>query len=186
MIAAFYKIGVDDYSNTECYWEGSFAIFASLVISILGAALLRVSKMKEKWAVKLSKALDSRIEKSRGKRGAFKLWVEKYIMFTLPLVTVLREGLEAIVFIAGVTFSSPASAVPLPVIVGVIAGGIIGYILYKSVQVIHLISCHSNGQQGRGFCQTAILSHRLDVPFIPCCCRSLLKGCVVPASAGME
>jgi high-affinity iron transporter len=131
MIGAFYGTGVDDYSNTEDYWEGSFAIFASLVIAVLGAALLRVSKMKEKWAVKLAKAMESKIEKSHGKKGAFKRWAEKYVMFVLPFVTVLREGLEAIVFIAGVTFSSPASSVPIPVIVGLIAGALAGYILYK-------------------------------------------------------
>jgi high-affinity iron transporter len=131
LIAAFYKLGDDKFSGAEGYWEGSFAIFASVIITVLGFALLRVSKMKEKWAVKLSKALDSRIEKSHGKRGALKLWVEKYIMFMLPFVTVLREGLEAIVFIAGVTFSSPASSVPLPTVVGLFAGGAVGFILYK-------------------------------------------------------
>jgi len=131
MIAAFYTTGVDDYSNTEDYWEGSFAIFASLVISILGAGLLRVSKMKEKWAVKLSKAMESKKEHHLTRKGAFKLWCEKYVMFLLPFVTVLREGLEAIVFVAGVTFSSPASSVPLPVVIGLIAGAAVGYLLYK-------------------------------------------------------
>jgi high-affinity iron transporter len=131
MIGAFYGTGVDDYSNTEDYWEGSFAIFASLVIAVLGAALLRVSKMKEKWAVKLQKAMESHVEKDVGRKGRFKRWAEKYVMFVLPFVTVLREGLEAIVFIAGVTFSSPASSVPIPVIVGLIAGALVGYILYK-------------------------------------------------------
>jgi high-affinity iron transporter len=131
IIATFYKVGVNKYSNAEYYWEGSFAIFASVIITVLGFALLRVSKMKEKWAVKLSKALGSRIEKSNNRRGAFKLWAEKYVMFTLPFVTTLREGLEAIIFIAGVTFSSPASSMPLPVVVGLLAGGAIGYILYK-------------------------------------------------------
>ncbi|KAG0650478.1 High affinity iron permease ftrA [Hyphodiscus hymeniophilus] len=131
MIGAFYGTGVDDYSNTEDYWEGSFAIFASLVIGVLGAALLRVSKMKEKWAVKLEKAMASHVEKDAGRKGRFKRWAEKYVMFILPFVTVLREGLEAIVFIAGVTFSSPASSVPLPVIVGLVAGAAAGYILYK-------------------------------------------------------
>jgi high-affinity iron transporter len=131
MIGAFYGTGVDDYSNTEDYWEGAFAIFASIIIAILGAALLRVSKMKEKWAGKLAKAMQSHVEKDHEKKGKFKRWAEKYVMFILPLITVLREGLEAIVFIAGVTFSSPASSVPLPVVVGLVAGGAVGYLLYK-------------------------------------------------------
>ncbi len=133
MIGAFYASGVDDYSNTEDYWEGSFAILASLVIAVLGAALLRVSKMKEKWAEKLGKAMQSKIDNEHGRKGALKRWAEKYVMFILPFVTVLREGLEAIVFIAGVTFSSPAASVPIPVIAGLIAGALVGYILYKLV-----------------------------------------------------
>jgi high-affinity iron transporter len=87
--------------------------------------------MKEKRAVKLAKAMESKIVKSHRRKGAFKRWAEKYVMFVLPFVTVLREGLEAIVFIAGVTFSSPASSVPIPVITGLLARAVVGYILYK-------------------------------------------------------
>jgi len=129
LIGAFYGLKKDKWANTENYWEGSFAIFASLVIGVMGAALLRVSKMQEKWRVKLVKALE---EKSIAHGpGKFKRFAEKYAMFVLPFVTVLREGLEAIVFIAGVSFSSPASAVPLPVVIGLIAGAAVSYIIYK-------------------------------------------------------
>jgi len=62
---------------------------------------------------------------------AAKRWMERYAMFVLPFITVLREGVEAVVFIAGVTFSAPASAVPLPVVVGIAAGAAVGYGLYK-------------------------------------------------------
>jgi high-affinity iron transporter len=124
-------LGKDKWNNTEYYWEGSFAVFAALIISILGAALLRVSKMQEKWRVKLAKALEEQPATARGRRGAFKRWCEKYCMFILPFITVLREGLEAVVFIAGVSFSSPASAVPLPVVIGLIAGAFVGFLLYK-------------------------------------------------------
>jgi high-affinity iron transporter len=52
-------------------------------------------------------------------------------MFVLPFVTVLREGLEAVVFVAGVSFSTPATSIPLPVVVGLIAGLVAGYLIYK-------------------------------------------------------
>ena len=87
--------------------------------------------MQEKWRVKLAKSLEETPVTVGGKRGAFKRWCEKYIMFIVPFITVLREGLEAVVFIAGVSFSAPASAVPLPVVVGLIAGGFVGYLIYK-------------------------------------------------------
>lgn len=124
-------MGKDRWANTEYYWEGSFAVFAALVITIMGAALLRVSKMQDKWRVKLAKALEEKPVTAGGKKGAFKRWCEKYAMFMLPFITVLREGLEAVVFIAGVSFSAPAAAVPLPVVVGLIAGSAVGYIIYK-------------------------------------------------------
>lgn len=52
-------------------------------------------------------------------------------MFVLPFITVLREGLEAVIFIGGVSLSSPASAFPLPVITGLLAGALVGYIIYR-------------------------------------------------------
>jgi len=132
MIGAFYGLGKDKWATTEYYWEGSFAVFASVIISLLGAALLRVSKMQDKWRVRLAKALEEKPVTTGGSRsGALKGWAEKYAMFILPFITVLREGLEAVVFIAGVSFSSPASAVPLPVVIGLIAGGFVGFLLYR-------------------------------------------------------
>ncbi|KAG9242234.1 putative iron transferase [Calycina marina] len=128
LIGVFYGLGKDKWASTEYYWEGSFALFASLVIGVLGAALLRVSKMQEKWRVKLAVALE---EKPAKKGGKFKRWCERYAMFMLPFITVLREGMEAIIFVAGVSFSSPAAAVPLPVIVGLLCGGLVGYLIYK-------------------------------------------------------
>ena len=91
--------------------------------------------MQEKWRVKLTKAAkETRISGLLTRFGcwaAFKLWCEKYAMFVVPFITVLREGLEAVVFIAGVSFSAPASAVPLPVITGLLAGSFVGYLIYK-------------------------------------------------------
>ena len=131
MIGAFYGAGKNTWSKSEYYWEGSFGIVASVVITVMGAALLRVAKMQEKWRVKLAKALDDKPVTAEGKKGVFKRWAEKYALFILPFITVLREGLEAVVFIAGVSFSAPAKAVPLPVVMGLLAGGAVGYLIYK-------------------------------------------------------
>lgn len=132
IIGAFYSLGKDAWTNTEYYWEGSFAIFASVVISIMGAALLRVSKMQEKWRVKLAQAMEAKVVHTGVSRAtAFKRWGEKYAMFLLPFITVVREGLEAVVFVAGVSFSSPATSVPLPVVVGLMAGSAVGYLIFK-------------------------------------------------------
>jgi high-affinity iron transporter len=62
---------------------------------LMGAALLRVSKLQDKWRVKISKVLESRDDKLPVK-GGVKRWMEKYAMFILPFITVLREGIEAV------------------------------------------------------------------------------------------
>jgi high-affinity iron transporter len=61
----------------------------------MGAALLRVSKLQDKWRVKIAKVLEQKDSIGFGK-GKMKQWCEKYAMFLLPFVTVLREGIEAV------------------------------------------------------------------------------------------
>ena len=132
LIGAFYGLGKDHWAGTEDIWEGAFSIFASIVISIMGAALLRVSKLQDKWRVKLAKALESKDSTRYGTiRRRFKTWCEKYAMFILPFITVLREGLEAVVFIGGVSLGLPATSFPIPVVTGLATGALIGVAIYK-------------------------------------------------------
>lgn len=131
-IGAFYGAGKDSWSGTEAVWEGTFALLASIIISVIGAGLLRVSKLKAKWQVKLARAIESKSSTEQGTVGGrFKRWCVKYAMFNLTFITVLREGLEAVVFVAGIGLSEPASAFPLPVICGLAAGCLIGWFIYK-------------------------------------------------------
>ncbi|KAK3725379.1 high-affinity iron permease [Vermiconidia calcicola] len=139
IIGAFYGIGKDAFSGTEDIWEGVFGIIATIIISLVGAALLRVSKLQDKWRVKLANALekqDLKHERSNGNR--FKLWCEKYAMFLLPFITVLREGLEAVVFIGGVGLGLPATAFPLAVFCGLGAGVLVGYLIYRGGNMARL------------------------------------------------
>lgn len=133
LIGAFYGLGKDRWANAEYYWEASFAIVACIIISVVGVALLRVSKMQEKWRVKIAASMEAKIktDSRENRRVVFRRWCEKYAMFILPFITILREGLEAVVFVAGVAFSAPATAIPLPVVIGLIAGAVVGYLIYK-------------------------------------------------------
>ena len=132
MIGAFYGTGVNAFGTTEDLWEGIFSLVATIVISLVGAALLRVSKLQDKWRVKLANALEKQDLKHKTSAGnRFKLWCEKYAMFLLPFITVLREGLEAVVFIGGVGLGLPATAFPLAVICGIVAGAAVGYLIYR-------------------------------------------------------
>ena len=132
LIGAFYGLGKDHWAGTEDIWEGAFGLFASLVITLMGAALLRVSKLQDKWRVKLAKALEAKDSvKHASTKSRFKVFCEKYAMFILPFITVLREGLEAVVFIGGVSLGLPAASFPLAVVCGLAAGCLLGYFIYK-------------------------------------------------------
>ncbi|PWN25546.1 iron permease FTR1 [Jaminaea rosea] len=54
------------------------------------------------------------------------------ILFTIPFVTTLREGLEAVVFVGGVSLGLPATSIPLAAIVGLACGFLIGYIVFRA------------------------------------------------------
>ena len=61
-------------------------------------------------------------------------------------MTVLREGLEAVVFVAGVSFGESAKAIPIAAIVGLLCGLIVGAAIYmssrrvsKSFSYVHVV-----------------------------------------------
>jgi len=91
----------------------------------MGLAMLRISNLQRKWKIKISQVMEER--QARGIAGKSR----KYAMFLLPFITVLREGLEAVVFVGGVSLSEPASSFPLPVIVGILCGIAVGYFIYR-------------------------------------------------------
>lgn len=146
-IGAYYSLQKDIFGDSEDLWEGIFCMIATVMISVMGLAMLRINKMQAKWRVKIARSLVEVPEKKKD-RFKFGYLAKKYAMFLLPFVTTLREGLEAVVFVAGAgatTQGSKASAYPLPVVAGLLAGGAIGLMLYygvsySSLQVFLVIS----------------------------------------------
>ncbi|KAL6450861.1 FTR1 Plasma membrane iron permease [Candida maltosa Xu316] len=143
-IGAFYGLGKDIWGSSEDLWEGIFCIIATTLITAMGIPMLRINKMKEKWRVKLAQALVKSPEK---KKDRFKIGylTKKYALFILPFITCLREGLEAVVFVGGVGIGGQATAFPLPVVVGLIAGITVGALLYyfgssMSMQIFLIVS----------------------------------------------
>ncbi|CAB4255526.1 similar to Saccharomyces cerevisiae YER145C FTR1 High affinity iron permease involved in the transport of iron across the plasma membrane [Maudiozyma barnettii] len=146
-IGAYYSLQKDIFGSAEDLWEGIFCMIATVMITMMGIPMLRMNKMQSKWRVKIAKSL---VDIPKRKRDRFKLsyLTSRYAMFLLPFITVLREGLEAVVFVAGAgitTKGSQASAYPLPVFVGLLAGGFVGWLLYfgasrSSLQVFLIIS----------------------------------------------
>lgn len=146
-IGAYYSLQKDIFGSAEDLWEGVFCMIATCMITMMGIPMLRMNKMQGKWKVKIARSL---VEAPKKKRDWLRVGflTRRYAMFILPFITVLREGLEAVVFVAGAgitTQGSHASAYPLPVVVGLIAGGLVGFLLYygasrSSLQIFLIIS----------------------------------------------
>ena len=96
LIAVFYTVGRRSFAAAEYIWEGVLAIAASVIITIMGVGLLRVNKLQDKWKVKIAKTLEAKDSSLLPVSGRIRAWLEKYSMFLLPFVTVMREGIEAV------------------------------------------------------------------------------------------
>ncbi|ODQ66373.1 iron permease FTR1 [Nadsonia fulvescens var. elongata DSM 6958] len=137
-IGVFYSLGNDLWAKSEDLWEGIFSLVATVLITIMGLAMLRINKMKEKWRVKLAKSiLDSHKHKDMSWWNPKRI-TTGYAMAILPFITVLREGIEAIIFVGGVSLGTSASSIPLPVFTGLAAGLLCGYIIYRGGNVMSI------------------------------------------------
>lgn len=110
-------------------------------ILIMGLAFLRLPHAQTKWRLKLLSAYQAKSEldqpedaegdegedgaplraKSRGRAKGGRM-----ILFGLPFVTVLREGLEGVVFLGGIGLSESPPAVAGGALAGALVGGTIG------------------------------------------------------------
>lgn len=133
IIGGVYGLAAEEIGGAEDIWEAVFSLGASLVITVMGAVLLRVGKLQSKWRLKLTQAMNANnsSEEPVGLMDRFKYLSEKYALFILPFITVLREGFEGVIFIAGVGIGLPASSIPLSVLAGLLVGSAIGYLIYK-------------------------------------------------------
>jgi len=122
-IAIWFTKASDLYKKSEEIWEGTFELIASFLIFVMGITMLKLDRAKTKWRIKLQQAFEGQHASGTARTG-------KWALFTLPFIVVLREGLEAVVFVGGVSLGQSASAIPIAAIVGIICGLICGYILY--------------------------------------------------------
>ncbi|TDL21947.1 iron permease FTR1 [Rickenella mellea] len=144
-IAVWFTQARNLWSKSESLWEGIFSLVASLLIYGMGLTMLKMDRAKAKWRVKLQRAF---FEKTQGRSilpsksvespgssttalgGADEGKTGKWVLFILPFITVLREGMEAVVFVGGVSLGQPATSIPIAAIVGLVCGVVCGYIIY--------------------------------------------------------
>jgi len=122
-ITVFYTVAKNLWEENEPAWEGAFSLIASVVITAMSLSMIRVQQWRNKWERKLEDATANYLDKHKtGNRWA---------LIILPFTVVCRESIEAFVFIAGIGFESPASDLPIPAILGLLTGFLVGWILYK-------------------------------------------------------
>jgi len=122
-IAVWFTQASDLWKKSEELWEGIFSLVASILIFVVGITMLKMDKAKAKWRVKLQDAFDGKVVDGRAKAG-------KWALVILPLITVLREGIEAVVFVGGVSLGQSGTSIPLAAIIGILCGLFVGYLIY--------------------------------------------------------
>ncbi|KAJ3115718.1 hypothetical protein HDU96_000130 [Phlyctochytrium bullatum] len=70
-------------------------------------------------------------------------------MFLIPFVTVLREGLEGVIFLAGIAISEPLSTIPLSGLAGLLLGLLLGLGIYQTGSYLGS-NKDGNGKDGKG------------------------------------
>jgi len=123
-IAIWFTQAKNLWSHSEQLWEGVFELIASVMIFAMGVTMLKMENSRTKWRIKLQDAFNGQHQDRNAKTG-------KWVLFILPMITVLREGLEAVVFVGGVSLAEPATSIPIATIVGIICGLTCGFVIYQ-------------------------------------------------------
>jgi high-affinity iron transporter len=126
-ISLYYTVAKEAWESSEPLWEGILSLIAVVLITVMGFSMIRVDTWRAKWERKLTKVTVETLNK----QGEVQSKRSKYALFLLPLSIVLREGVEAVVFLGGVGLDGSGTAIPIPAVVGALCGVLAGYLLYK-------------------------------------------------------
>ncbi|KAJ3085468.1 high-affinity iron permease [Quaeritorhiza haematococci] len=132
----FYVLKQDVFGPYAPIFEGSLMSLAVIMLTWLAFSMIRITAMQDKWERKISRAaeeknLEGGIE--QGGKGMGQRWGFMILTFTV----VIREGLESVIFIAGVGQGDPKALI-IPGLLGIFLGILIGYLLYRSSTNLNL------------------------------------------------
>lgn len=84
IIGVFYTVGRDTWQAHENYYEGAFCIIASLIITVMGAGLLRIGRLQEKCAREACESSGSTYYGKVGTKSAETLYGEvRHVYFAI-------------------------------------------------------------------------------------------------------
>ena len=130
-LTLYYTIAKEAWDEAEAIWEGILGLVAVLLITLMAFSMLRVDTWRAKWEKKLTKVTMDALSSEHASRAkvdedtAESLASSKkgkYTLFFIPFTVVLREGVEAVIFLGGIGLEGSSTMYPIPTIVGAISG----------------------------------------------------------------
>ena len=144
----FYLLKHDVLGDNLPLFEGILLLVAVILLTWLAFKMLSINEMYSKWQSKISKATkdvdlssDSKPsienEPSADSADTSLTSFSKYGFVMLTFSIIMREGLESVIFIAGIGGGDPQSLL-VPGLVGILVGSIVGFIIFKSSGKLNL------------------------------------------------
>eukprot|EP00878_Enallax_costatus_P000214 GHUV01000275.1.p1 GENE.GHUV01000275.1~~GHUV01000275.1.p1 ORF type:complete len:461 (+),score=117.55 GHUV01000275.1:285-1667(+) len=111
-------------------FQGVISYVACILITYLGFAMMRFGNLEKKYMRKLDGAAQKAVAKSQGDSLNAATKAHAWSVFILAASAVLREGIESIIFLAGVGANTSFKAIPLACVAGLIVGLAVGFVIY--------------------------------------------------------
>lgn len=121
-IIVFYVASNSIFSGKgEAIFKGFIYMCAIIMIEYVAQSMLKFYNMEAKWRLKMEVAMLERSQEARKNR-----WTVAFLAFSATL----REGIEAVLFLTGVSSGVGITSVIIPSIVGAILGLLAGWFIY--------------------------------------------------------
>ena len=128
-IVAYYAAKEELFTGNAAYiFEAIMSFLACIMVTFVGAMMIKLAQLKEKFEEKLGEQVDIALA---GKN--------KYALHVLTFTAVFREGIESTVFLAGVGVRTAPQAIPIAGICGVLVGVMLGYLLFFTSLKIDIV-----------------------------------------------
>ena len=119
-IIAYYTAKENLFTGNAAYiFEGIMSLIACIMVTFVGAMMIKLAHLKDKFEDKLGEQVDLALT---GKN--------KYALYILTFTAVFREGIESTVFLAGVGVNTAPQAIPIAGACGILVGVLLGYLLF--------------------------------------------------------
>lgn len=139
-IVLFYVAGSKIFTgNSQSIFKGVVSWLASLLITVVAFHMLKFYNVERKWRRKLEGAMEA------DRTSTMKSY--KWSILLLALSATLREGIESVLFLTGVSQGDGVKSIIIPGIVGVILGLGLGMLIFytgrtiRSLKWFFILSC---------------------------------------------